>query len=112
MSQSGELLITASMVSDPDIIASASTTIELPAGIPEFTNSQIHAFPNPANTHITIAGAENTKVEIFDVSGMKVFESERYSNNELINVEAFPRGLYLVRISQQHQSATVKFIKQ
>lgn len=112
VSQSGELLITASMESDPDIKASASTTIELPAGIPEFANSQIHAFPNPAKTHITIAGAENTKVEIFDVGGMKVFESERYSNNELINVEAFPRGLYLVRIFQHHQSVTVKFIKQ
>ncbi len=110
--QSGELELTASLVTDPSIQASVSCTIELPSSVPELSNSLIHVYPNPANDFIAISGAYDVHLSIFDVGGKKVLEVEKYSETDRIYLNGLPAGLYFLQITKDHSTQTVKLIKQ
>ena len=93
-----------------DPVASFSTNCNLTTEINE--NSKLNnliVFPNPSSNKITISGLKGLQqLEILDVTG-KIVINLTVSNNQNINIESLPKGLYFVRISN---NLPLKFIKQ
>ena len=66
-------------------------------------------YPNPANDLINLdIQLENFKVEIFDLLGKKLFESD---NLKTINVTNYDKGTYLLKVSSIYNSNSKLFIK-
>lgn len=74
-----------------------------------FDVSEVKVYPNPATDHIFVSGLLGTsKVEIFSVSGAKVFE-KNINNDQLIPID-FETGMYFVKISDENKQIVKKII--
>ena len=62
-------------------------------------------YPNPAKDRLTINGTYNS-VEIYDIYGKKVFESE---SKEELNISELSNGIYFININISN-TITVKKI--
>ncbi|WP_432411416.1 M14 family zinc carboxypeptidase [Rasiella sp. SM2506] len=70
-------------------------------------------FPNPVQDILTIKTSINKyAVEIFTIQGQKVFENKDNSNTTTVNYSNFANGIYLMRLTSQEASQTVKIVKQ
>jgi len=113
VTNSGDLLLKAYLATDSSVNATASCKVELPAFLPEENDMlKISVFPNPAGNYVSFRGVDQVKLEFFDISGNKITEIDKYTENERVNINDFPEGLYLARISDGRMSTTVKLIKQ
>ncbi|HAH26094.1 MAG TPA: hypothetical protein DCL77_20425 [Prolixibacteraceae bacterium] len=62
-------------------------------------------FPNPATDYLNIQWKGNQavlRVELFDTSGKKIFRGNVMNHSKLA-IQAYPKGLYLVKLSDNHQ---------
>ena len=74
-----------------------------------FEVSEIKVFPNPASEHIFISGLfETSKVEIFSISGSKVFE-KTINEDQMIPID-FESGMYFVKITNNDKQIVKKII--
>ena len=74
-----------------------------------FEVSEVKVFPNPAAEHIFITGLRGTsKVEIFSISGAKVFE-KTIDEDQMIPID-FVSGMYFVKISHDDKQIVKKII--
>lgn len=83
-------------------------------GTEDFQNVKFNLFPNLANSQITVQlsdASTSYKLEIYDVSGKKVYASE-IQNTANINVSDFASGAYLVKLTSDSNSSVVRFVKQ
>ncbi|MCF6365841.1 MAG: endonuclease [Bacteroidales bacterium] len=67
----------------------------------EQTNSTFKLYPNPVNDLLTVENSFNGiyLIELIDVTGKSVFKSISESNYFQLNVNSYPKGLYLIKIS-------------
>ena len=68
----------------------------------------VSLFPNPAAATVTLTGAENARVQLFDLSGRLLSVVESASENQQIDVSNWAEGLYIVRISDGKNSIAKK----
>jgi endonuclease I len=74
-----------------------------------FDVSEVKVYPNPAAEHIFISGLlGSSKVEIFSVSGAKVFE-KILNEDQMIPID-FESGMYFVKISNDDKQIVKKII--
>jgi hypothetical protein len=74
----------------------------------------IQIYPNPANNHIYITGAQITEVRIYNILGMLVKE-QQFSNSFTeynIDIQNLTNGIYTVQIKTASSYITKKFVKQ
>ncbi|MEZ4772571.1 MAG: T9SS type A sorting domain-containing protein [Bacteroidia bacterium] len=74
---------------------------------------QIKVFPNPAKTHFNVQISDDFRqasIRVFDLSGRLVFEQELDGGNQslVIDVNAWPSEIYLIRVVEDGRSATHK----
>jgi hypothetical protein len=74
-------------------------------------------FPNPSSDGIYTLSAENFEdeavIQIFDLAGKMVSEVNNFSGDRVsINLEAMPKGVYMIRITAGSFTKTIKAIKQ
>jgi hypothetical protein len=66
-----------------------------------FLGEKVRVFPNPSKGDITIEAedAQISKVEIYSLTGAKIFE-EKYINNSTVRISAknYEKGMYLIKI--------------
>ncbi len=82
---------------------------------PDFSNSDIFIYPNPAGDYIIIQTSEVSetsevyKVQIFDMLGIEVLSEFIHPMNSSyrMNVESLPAGVYYIRIGDK----VAKFVK-
>lgn len=70
-------------------------------------STSIAVFPNPAANNVTIITerTENTYVEVFDISGRLIEQSESSNNqNIVISIEDYAEGVYFIRLIQDGAS--------
>jgi hypothetical protein len=95
-------------------ILDASRALGSTSGIGIISNeSQIMAYPNPANTAVTIyfASAEEFQVRIVNMLGATVYENAvQNKTSETINVEELPAGTYLMEVESAKNSLHKKLI--
>jgi hypothetical protein len=70
-------------------------------------DAAIRLFPNPATTHITVAGIEhNTPIFIYSLDG-KLLLAQRVNPNGTIDIAALPKGFYFAKVNK----TVVKLVK-
>jgi hypothetical protein len=73
----------------------------------------VSCYPNPASTNIsvTITGVSSELVDLMisNIYGLIVFQG-KYSENTVqkIDVQSYPRGIYVIRVSQSGQTNSIK----
>lgn len=87
--------------------------ISLDVNEKEWNEKSIYLFPNPANEKVTInmGSIENTSVQIISVNGQVIFKkmniiSELYS----IDISDYPKGFYIVSVTNESNRAILKLI--
>jgi hypothetical protein len=71
-------------------------------------NEAIQLYPNPVNSILNISGVLNQKLEIQNVLGEIVNTKTNCNTLESIDVSAFAKGVYFVRVGEK----SLKFIKE
>lgn len=91
----------------------ASTTLSRK----DFDNktNEFTIYPNPSRSklNITLPNVENnSKVEVYNILGSKVYSTVLSALNTSINVSQWNTGVYLVRVSSDEGTVTKRFVKQ
>jgi len=85
----------------------------------EYTNPKLQnlqsitknlCYPVPFNDQLNIQGIENSKIEIFNTKGQKIFETRNTAVQ--INTDNWEQGIYIIRFLQGDQIVIRKIIKQ
>jgi hypothetical protein len=98
----------------PDFMLGADSSCYWPlaSGKLLVVSGELKVYPNPANNIINIEGIfnQNDKLEIYNAIGQKVLEKNINPNctKLRINIEALPRGLYVVKV----KNGVVRFLKE
>lgn len=85
--------------------------------IASFAYSSLNVHPNPTETSIIItlpiSSAENQVLQLYDAAGKQLFEKPLNGNepSHLIDVSAFAKGVYIIRLNTTYGSKFAKFIK-
>ena len=86
-------------------------------GINEFTDDyNVSIYPNPANDYLMINTTinENLNIEIYTVRGQSVMSTECTNNisQMRIDISQLPAGMYFIRIANNQNNITKKFVKE
>jgi hypothetical protein len=86
-------------------------------GINEFTDDyNVSIYPNPANDYLMINTTinENLKIEIYTIRGQSVMSTECTNNisQMRIDISQLPAGIYFIRIANNQNNITKKFVKE
>ena len=74
----------------------------------EFGKINVAIYPNPAKDNLTVSGIERGTIEIYNVSGMRLYQSDLKGETTIyLNLSA---GVYLTKISSGSQSVTKKLL--
>ncbi len=79
-------------------------------GINESDASLFNVYPNPANNFVTVSGAENTIIEIRDITGKLMFTQEMVSTIEKINVSDFHNGIYVISMLNDKGTSSKRLV--
>ncbi len=79
-------------------------------GVGDNVLNGVSIFPNPANSVLNIANAENASIEVFNMLGQSLYSKSNISLNEQINVSHLTEGTYFVKIANGEAVKTSKFI--
>jgi hypothetical protein len=76
------------------------------------TNTTI--FPNPAHNsiNISVASIKNKQLQLFNAEGKLLQSISLKQNVTTLDISAYKNGFYLVRISGDNKTETLKFIKE
>ncbi|TDP60682.1 T9SS type A sorting domain-containing protein [Flavobacterium dankookense] len=78
-----------------------------------FDEKKISLYPNPNNGVFNIelpSQIDNAQLNIFDISGKKIYSNENYSSDDTIQINHLAKGLYLVKVIVNDTSQIVKFL--
>lgn len=96
---------------DNVVVAEAGTV-----GLDDVLATELNIYPNPSHGKFFIqmgdAFKANTKVEVFNVVGMKVFETLATAYKTEIDLSAMKQGVYYVRVDDGQNIITQKVMKQ
>ena len=70
--------------------------------------ASVSMFPNPASSAVTLSGVAGSQVQLFDLSGRRLFVIESAEENQQLDVSSLAEGLYIVRISDGGRSVVQK----
>lgn len=75
-------------------------------------NRTFDIFPNPAKDFLTVTNAKDGKLEIFNLSGSLIYESNLNTNSKQINIQDITNGVYFIKVTTRNKTETSKIIIQ
>lgn len=108
----GKLELTASLNHNPAITATVSADVNVTTsstGIVEFIKPAI--YPNPATNNIRIGNINSGHIEIYNMAGSLIKYKANYNSSNIININEFANGVYVVVIKSGNNKTTLKLIK-
>lgn len=74
--------------------------------------SEVSLFPNPASAKLVIKGKQMEAIEIYSVTGSKVYSKMNISNSASteVNVSELYKGVYFVKVYAQSGTSTKKLV--
>jgi hypothetical protein len=81
--------------------------------------SEIDIYPNPADKYINMSYHSFFNqiciIQLYDISGKKIFEQEYFSKNGknifMVDIQDLRSGLYFIKVESEKNNKTLKFIK-
>jgi len=92
-------------------IATVTVEFDLGTGVENSFAANIQISPNPFTDALNITGAENSVLQVMDITGAKVYKQKISGNNEVIHLEKLSPGVYFFHIEKDKQVKIVKIIK-
>jgi hypothetical protein len=99
--------------------SSTSDTVQITGvGTPSEKPLDIHIYPNPAKSKVTVSlgtlrGKEVTTIEVFNALGERVLTPLKTKQKEVtLSLEGLSKGLYLVKVTANGQQQTVRLVKE
>jgi hypothetical protein len=89
--------------------------LEEPENIITSVTKDLHAFnyyPNPVKDGLSVDSPKPSRMRIYDQKGNRLLTTALTAGNNIISLDALPRGLYLVEIIHDNSRNTFKIIKQ
>ncbi len=94
----------------------ARQQIAIASSTSEMNQPQLKLYPNPSQgmVHLSWPGAEELQVEIYNLSGQRVYETKLQGEESQIDAQALAKGVYLLRVSNpqsqqiQHQRLVIQ----
>ena len=68
-------------------------------------------YPNPVKTTFTLVSRINSSMEIFDISGRVMLRKNNLSGKEIIDIDQFPNGIYILKTCENEKINAIKIIK-
>lgn len=77
-------------------------------------NNSILIYPNPVSNKLNInnLSANNSQIELYDVTGKKLDSFKTSSSENILNMEKYPEGIYYLKITTLSEQYVHKIIKQ
>ncbi|MEI6753956.1 MAG: LamG-like jellyroll fold domain-containing protein [Paludibacter sp.] len=72
--------------------------------------SNLVIYPNPANDFITIRGATNARVAIYDLKGRMLLNVQAGSNQ--IDIRSLAKGIYVLKVQSEDKHVVGKLVKE
>lgn len=91
-------------------LAKFSTQACSPLSNESFEETQLQVYPNPANEFIQVSVTENTKYELYNVTGQLVKIGSLSVNENSINIQELSKGCYLLKLKSENK--LLKILKQ
>jgi hypothetical protein len=88
---------------NPNTISSINESIVL---------NSISISPNPAMEYIDIAAPQKSEIEIITIHGQSIKNIVMENTHSVIDISAFAKGIYLVKIKTEKNITVKKFIKE
>ena len=84
------------------------------ASIPEEQTNGVKAYPNPCTDKISVSAAVSpmNSIQVFEIDGTMLMEDSPYTNTYSIDLSKVPTGIYLVRISLENSTETLRIVKE
>jgi len=84
-----------------------------PVNITSREISNFKLYPNPANTTLNLGNLQqNAQISIFSMDGKLMKQQDITTSESNINIEDFPKGVYLLKVNNKEVNMVQKFIKQ
>ena len=87
-----------------------TVVIECTLGLSEEINLSFSIYPNPATDILSIQNAENSYLEIIDLTGKTVLNITNYNGSD-ISINQLMNGTYLVKATKNGTTGTKLFLK-
>ena len=78
--------------------------------ISKIQDNSFAIYPNPASTQITISKAENSQLEIYNSLGQLILSENIELNNQTIDISAFEKGIYHIKLQLNEKIVSKKLI--
>jgi hypothetical protein len=102
-------------ISEHDDFGDTTVTFSV-LGVDDYNKIQFSMSPNPVTSDLKILLPNHLNdlgIEIFDVLGRPIYNEDfKNTNSAVIDVSAWNRGVYLVRVINDNSSLTKRFVKQ
>lgn len=72
---------------------------------------KIKLFPNPTSNTVTITGAKNSNINIYNINGKVIFSKSIFNNNEKLDISNLSSGFYYAEILNSETKSVIKLIK-
>lgn len=84
-----------------------------PVGLNEISEMGISVYPNPSTQYVNFGNVTDPLiVEIRNELGQPVLIKKINTSEPQLDIKSLPNGFYLIRISDEDRTATIKFVKQ
>ncbi|MFH0867197.1 MAG: T9SS type A sorting domain-containing protein, partial [Bacteroidota bacterium] len=72
----------------------------------------VNIYPNPANDKIEISFYKKSQIEILNIEGQLLKSMKANDTHAIIDISAFAKGMYFVKVKNENGFAVEKFIKE
>ncbi|MFT6826537.1 MAG: hypothetical protein ACJAYD_001098, partial [Patiriisocius sp.] len=99
--ESGTLLVTTLRYSDQNFVPGMLLIRDSSLATPSVNTLNVVVYPNPASDTVTIKAPNQDvfKIEVFDIAGKLLFETQETSDLMTIDVSQLRQGVYFLKIN-------------
>ena len=80
-------------------------------GVNDVNASGFKLYPNPFDQEIAIENAKDSRLEIFNVNGICVYRQNLEQEQEIVQANQLPAGIYYFRITKDGKADSFTVIK-
>ncbi|SMC84403.1 T9SS type A sorting domain-containing protein [Moheibacter sediminis] len=90
--------------------ASVNFSTEGVMGVSDLTASNVQIYPNPSTGIINVEAKNASSIDVYDVTGKRVYSTSNVSQTTAINLSAYGKGIFVVKISEGKNVTTKKVV--
>lgn len=85
-----------------------AVTVSSNVGIEEVREIRLKSYPNPVVDNLTLEGAKDSEIRIFNSNGSLVFAGKAQDEKTIVPMDVYPTGIYLIQASGINGNSTIK----